>query len=513
MLCFPMPGRWQFLVIFLSIVWQLILITEYFSNEEVAETLEKGNVSALPRYDVVIGVLSARGNHEQRQAIRDTWLGHVMQHTLLRKKVLIKFIVGDEPCLIPPQDRLDQFSCELEPVIDPVLDEDIIAHRVPKGTVGHFTHQGPLGLDFRVNFPVVITQLGVLDSNSDGLKNGLTTRLYDKISQLEVLSVNFTPENPGELIGGSRFKPVDQYLLPKGFEGTIVAENFSLFDPSSNDPMMHGELDNGGGLVTFQRVSRFGAERGVFPENEERFSEDMNPYGAGTFIYRAYATDGEFSKVKLEERRKEKEDRKEMWRAVLSRERKELQREMSQYDDILLVDVVDVYRNLPRKLLKFYSWAVRNTRFNFTLKTDDDCFVNVEAIFMALESRKLRGKERIWWSRFRSNWPVERVGKWRELDYTAPIYPSFACGAGNVLSADLVQWLAFNEDHLKTYQGEDVSMGIWLSAVGSSLVNDYRWSCGRECDTEIFTSPENDPEELREMWSDLQDCGDPCGCS
>lgn len=44
-------------------------------------------------------------------------------------------------------------------------------------------------------------------------------------------------------------------------------------------------------------------------------------------------------------------------------------------------------------------------------------------------------------------------------------------------------------------------------------LQDYRWSCGRECDTGTFTSPENDPEELREMWSDLQACGDPCGCS
>lgn len=33
--------------------------------------------------------------------------------------------------------------------------------------------------------------------------------------QAEVLSVNFTQDEPGELIGGSRFKPVDQFLLPK----------------------------------------------------------------------------------------------------------------------------------------------------------------------------------------------------------------------------------------------------------------------------------------------------------
>ena len=77
-----------------------------------------------------------------------------------------------------------------------------------------------------------------------------------------------------------------------------------------------------------------------------------------------------------------------------------------------------------------------NTQFNFTLKTDDDCFVDVEAItrvrvlcfkgitnptarlpavsfiqllpnkriflyfsFQELNDMKLRGKERIWWSR------------------------------------------------------------------------------------------------------------------
>lgn len=60
--------------------------------------------------------------------------------------------------------------------------------------------------------------------------------------------------------------------------------------------------------------------------------------------------------MKLEERRKQRQERKEMWQSVLQREQNELQREMSQFDDILLVDVVDVYRSLPRKVLKFYSW-------------------------------------------------------------------------------------------------------------------------------------------------------------
>ena len=35
-------------------------------------------------------------------------------------------------------------------------------------------------------------------------------------------------------------------------------------------------------------MSRFGFEQSVFPENEERFYEDINQYVAGTFMYRGY---------------------------------------------------------------------------------------------------------------------------------------------------------------------------------------------------------------------------------
>ncbi|XP_067052766.1 UDP-GalNAc:beta-1,3-N-acetylgalactosaminyltransferase 2-like isoform X1 [Acropora muricata] len=508
-----MPGRLQLLLVSFGVVWQLIQISEYLTTEDDLQTQKKG--TRLQNYDLVIGILSARGNHEQRQAIRDTWLGHVLKISFLQERVIVKFVVGDEPCPVPPIDRLDQYSCQPELEFNPVVDRDIIAHRFPKEVVGCSTHRGSLGIDFRVNFPIVITQLGVFDCNLDGLQNGLTTRLYDRISQVckEVLSINFTADDPGMLISGSRFKPVLQYLLPKGFEGSIVAENFSLLEPGYNNPTLHVELDSGGGLVTFEHVIRFGDHKGVFPKNEERLLGETNQFAAGTFIYRAYVAGTEFAKLSAEEIRKQREERLKRWREVLLREQNELQREMSLNDDILLVNVVDVYRNLPRKLLKFYSWSVQNLRFSFTLKTDDDCFVNVEAIIAALNERKLREKESVWWGRFRSDWPVERVGKWREPDYTASVYPSFACGAGNVLSADLVKWLTLNVDHLKSYQGEDVSMGIWLSAVAPIIVNDDRWACGRECDTEIFTSPENDPEELREIWTDFQQCGDPCGCS
>jgi len=55
-------------------------------------------------------------------------------------------------------------------------------------------------------------------------------------------------------------------------------------------------------------------------------------------------------------------------------------------------------------------------------------------------------------NRFRHNWLVERSGKWAEPDYPAMVYPKFACGAGYVLSSDLIHWLDSNADTLAAYQ-------------------------------------------------------------
>uniref|UniRef100_F6VBE2 Beta-1,3-N-acetylgalactosaminyltransferase 2 n=1 Tax=Macaca mulatta TaxID=9544 RepID=F6VBE2_MACMU len=37
-------------------------------------------------YDVVVGVLSARNNHELRNVIRSTWMRHLLQHPTLSQR-------------------------------------------------------------------------------------------------------------------------------------------------------------------------------------------------------------------------------------------------------------------------------------------------------------------------------------------------------------------------------------------------------------------------------------------
>ena len=80
---------------------------------------------------------------------------------------------------------------------------------------------------------------------------------------------------------------------------------------------------------------------------------------------------------------------------------------------------------------------------------------------------------------FRFDWLIERQGKWAEPDYQGVTYPPFACGAGNVLSADLVHWLAGNAGSLKRYQ-------VLVSLKGFSLLNSW-WDNSRRSlgDTEF----------------------------
>lgn len=156
--------------------------------------------------------------------------------------------------------------------------------------------------------------------------------------------------------------------------------------------------------------------------------------------------------------------------------------------------------------------SVGNAEFQLLLKTDDDCYIDVDAVLLKTERRRL-SQSSLWWGNFRQNWAVDGVGKWQELEYTSPVYPAFTCGSGYVVSRDLVEWLACNAQHLKAYQGEDVSMGIWMAAVGPHKYQDSGWLCEKECYVDMLSSPQHTPQELRSLWDRKRKCGDPCGCA
>ncbi|CAH1262217.1 B3GALNT2 [Branchiostoma lanceolatum] len=456
---------------------------------------------AKPEYDIVIGILSARENFEQRRALRATWVGYIQQHPDYSRRVLVKFIVGSKPCPVPPPDRLDPFTCQKLSLSETICAGEVVALSLASQNSFPSSQQqtGPVETHFTVHHPVVITKLGVL--GGDIPAEGVRVRLVDSAAKEDLLSVNFTSDDPGLQTGGNTFKAVQNYVLPKGFQGTITVESLA----ADNEllvtfPLDQLQVNNKGGVLQLTKTVDFMPESGYLPPHT-----DVQQHTAATFMYRVF--EPEFLEQAPQDLRAKD------WTGKLGAEQQNLETEVERYGDILLVEEEEFYRNLPRKKLGFYKWVTENVRFNFTLKTDDDCFIDVDKIATGIETLKLREKSRVWWSRFRSGWAVEHHGKWAEQDYPSPVYPAFACGAGNMLSADLVSWLAKNAHELRPYQGEDVSLGIWLAALGPNLICDHSWQCEEGCTTEMYSSPELQPTQLMKMWSNLQRCGNACQCT
>lgn len=86
---------------------------------------------------------------------------------------------------------------------------------MPPGTVGTHRHNGPVGMDFRVNSWVVVTELAAFDSGGDGFHEDITVTLWAVDTRKPITSVVFDKSDPGHLIGGLRYKTISPVLLPK----------------------------------------------------------------------------------------------------------------------------------------------------------------------------------------------------------------------------------------------------------------------------------------------------------
>ncbi|XP_004690787.1 PREDICTED: UDP-GalNAc:beta-1,3-N-acetylgalactosaminyltransferase 2 [Condylura cristata] len=465
--------------------------------------LQPADQLALPpqrsssHYDVVVGVLSARNNHELRSVIRSTWLRHLLQHPALSRRVLVKFIIGARGCDVPVEDREDPYSCRLRNISSPALNQEIEAFSLPEDASAGRSEDRVVSLSFRVLHPIVITSLGVFDDASDGsFQRNITVKLYQAEQEEALFTARFSPPSCGVQVNKLWYKPVEQFILPESFEGTVVWESQDCQGLVSRDPRSV-TMNDGGGVL---RVVSAG--EGALPRELLEGVEGI----AGGFIYTIQEGDALLQNLRSRPRRLSEH------MSSLQAEDASLGEEGRIHGDIVFVDVLDTYRNVPAKLLSFYKWTVETTNFDLLLKTDDDCYIDLEAVFNRILLKNLGGPN-FWWGNFRLNWAVDRTGKWQELEYPSPAYPAFACGSGYVISRDIVHWLASNSGRLKTYQGEDVSMGIWMAAIGPRRHQDGLWLCEKTCEAGMLSSPQYSPQELVALWKLKERCGDPCQCA
>lgn len=176
-----------------------------------------------------------------------------------------------------------------------------------------------------------------------------------------------------------------------------------------------------------------------------------------------------------------------------------LEEEMTEHKDIVFVEMVDYYRALPRKVKLAHKWGLENTKAKWFLKMDDDCYFNYRNILNGI--MKYDPNDYIVIGNIAKGLSVPKSGKWAERDYIKKKYPPFPLGStGHLTSRALVSGIVSRMDELYEYQGEDVSMGIWISEFfsktkiikkgnrmgGKSSCNHESWVCGHDLTASDF---------------------------
>ncbi|XP_041353620.1 UDP-GalNAc:beta-1,3-N-acetylgalactosaminyltransferase 2-like [Gigantopelta aegis] len=442
--------------------------------------------------DVAICILSSRDHFEHRDAIRETWLSNLRSDTILGYSVKAWFMVGETCCTLPMEDRLDEYDCHpWNP--EPRNDSKDVA--VFSGASGkdpdHVVDLVASRLAVKVLHPVVLKRIGILAGYGDSV----TVTLWNGLTDEELITVSFSEKDRGIEYHGYRYQAIQPMILPKGFECELATNQ------SAPNPRHAGET----GLRGAERIAT--NDEGVLlvqKLNDDRTNVEESTSSISVVSIMFAVNDVDQLNTHIENRY----ERQRLWQDKMAQDEEKLKEESAIHGDVVSVGVLDVYRNLPQKLLQCHQWISDHFNVKYVLKTDDDCFVDIQNILSSL--KKIENRTKVWWGSFRDEWLVERYGKWKERSFASSVFSKFACGSGSVVFEDLHQWLATNSDYLHAFEGEDVAMGIWLAAINPSYIQDSNWKCDKTCTTGLYTLPELTPQEMRRHWRNKINCDDPC---
>jgi len=153
------------------------------------------------------------------------------------------------------------------------------------------------------------------------------------------------------------------------------------------------------------------------------------------------------------------------------------------YDYRFRFRIKDIYRSLPAKLKSGYRWAIQNhPDAEWFLKIDDDSYVRVESLSNYLQEFVNKNADPLLHPVVIGNIKPHnepfRKGKWKEdSHFKGRFYPKFPTGSwGHIVSRPVADYVSENSEELYEYQGEDVSLAIWLDE--SPLKNKVKWIRG-----------------------------------
>ena len=169
------------------------------------------------------------------------------------------------------------------------------AYQIAGGTRGLQNFRGAVGMDFVANDEILVSSLGAFDSQSNGFSRSITVQLWqrddggtpnlpgDDTGQRVLVELVFSAESPGELDGSTRFKDLETPLALGPGAYSIVASGYGVGERLLNSGAEGaGQVNDGGGRISFVGSSRWGDDPALFPGNVDAHPHQ---YGAGSFRF------------------------------------------------------------------------------------------------------------------------------------------------------------------------------------------------------------------------------------
>lgn len=122
-------------------------------------------------------------------------------------------------------------------------------------------------MDFHVNSPIMVTALGVFDSDGDGIGGSLRVAIFDISTMTTVTPILSFAGSDDPIIGGHRMRDLDIPVVLDVGDYSVVAQGFSASDRLGNqqcvdnsNPVCYPDAlftpsttDTNGDLITFNR--------------------------------------------------------------------------------------------------------------------------------------------------------------------------------------------------------------------------------------------------------------------
>nr|XP_031316685.1 UDP-GalNAc:beta-1,3-N-acetylgalactosaminyltransferase 2-like [Camelus dromedarius] len=157
--------------------------------------------------------------------------------------------MGARGCQVPVEDREDPYPCRLLNITNPVLNQEIEAFSLSEDTSSGLSEDRVVSVSFHVLYPIIITSLGVFyDASDGGFQRNITVKLYQADQEEALFVARFSPPSCGVQVNKLWYKPVEQFILPESFEGTIVWESQDLQGLVSRN-LHRVAVNDGGGVL------------------------------------------------------------------------------------------------------------------------------------------------------------------------------------------------------------------------------------------------------------------------